>query len=248
MTSCPGVPTAAPALAGLCFALLLASASPAAAADTKAFAATSDFSTGGLSVVDLATRAVSQDVSLIHPDAVLRYHDGLLHVVNRFGADNIQVIDPTSYATLRQFSVGNGTNPQDIVFLSQALVSRYGSNSLLVVNPSLPDGGPDPKPTISLAPYADADGVPEMARMIVLYPHVFIACQRLTNFNPVNTSMVVAVDVGGFNPLPPPPQTQGIPLSLKNPVTTFEYDRVNGRLWIGCAGAFGSLDGGVEAI
>ena len=254
MKSTLGVPTAARVQAGLCFALLLALASPAAAADTKAFAATSDFSTGGLSVVNLATRAVSADVSLVNSDAVLRYFGGSLYAVNRFGGDNIQVIDPTSYATLRQFSVGNGSNPQDIAFVSptKAYVSRYGSTSLLIVDPSHVNGGPDPKPTISLAAFADAaDGLPEMARMIRIGRYLFVACQRLANFAVANPAMVVVVDTQTDQVVdvdPVAPGVQAITLGLRNPVTTFEYDRVNGRLWIGCAGAFGALDGGVEVI
>jgi hypothetical protein len=238
------------ATAGLCLALLLAPA-VAVAAETKAFAFTSDFSTGSLSVADLASRAVSLDVSAVGSDAVLRYSGGLLYVVNRFGGDNIQVIDPTTYATVRQFSVGNGSNPQDIVFISstKAYVSRYGSASLLVVNPSNANGLP--QSSISLAGFADSDGLPEMARMIKVGRYVFVACQRLTSFAASNPSMVVVIDSQTNQVVDVDPNTAGvqaITLTLRNPVTAFDYDRVHGRLWIGCAGDFGVLDGGVEVI
>jgi hypothetical protein len=247
------VSTAARASAGFCLALLLAPASPAAALDTKAFTFTSDFQTGSLSVVNLANRAVSLDVASVWLDATLRFHGGLLYVVNRLGGDNIQVIDPTNYATLRQISVGNGTNPQDIAFVSptKAYVSRYADASLLIVNPSLPDGGPDPKPTISLAGFADSDGLPEMARMIRIGRYLYVACQRLTNFLPNNPSMVVVIDTQTDQVVDVNPNVSGvqaITLTLRNPITTFEYDRLHGWLLIGCAGSFGALDGGVEAI
>ena len=89
------------------------------AAETKGFVLTTDFSTGGLSVVDLATREVRVDV--VQPpfpssDARIRWHGGLIYVVNRTGSqssNNIQVIDPTQgYRTLRQFSTGSGSNPR----------------------------------------------------------------------------------------------------------------------------------------
>jgi hypothetical protein len=206
-----------------------------------------------LSVADLASRAVTLDVAPVGSDAVLRYFGGLLYVVNRFGSpgNNIQVIDPSSFATLRQFSTGSSSNPQDIVFLSstKAYVSRYGSASLLVVNPS--DANGLPQSTISLAGFADSDGLPEMARMIKVGRYVFVACQRLTNFVASNPSVVVVIDsqtdqVVDVDPVAP--GVQAIPLTLRNPVTAFDYDRVNGRLLIGCAGDFGVLDGGVEAI
>jgi DNA-binding beta-propeller fold protein YncE len=189
----------------------------------------------------------------VHSDAVARWYGGLLYVVNRFGGDNIQVIDPAqNYATIRQFSVGNGSNPQDIVFVSptKAYVSRYGSSDVLVVNPAAADGAP--MTPISLAAFNDQDGLPEMVRMIRVERYLFVACQRLDNFQPTNPSVVVVidtqtdavVDVDGAAP-----GVQGIALALRNPVTAFAFDRAQSRLWLGCAGTFGVPgDGGVEAI
>ena len=140
------------------------STSPGPAAATKGFVITTDYSSGTLSVVDLDTRQVTRDVAIISSDAVARCYQGLLYVVNRFGYDNVQVIDPArGYATLRQFSVGSGANPQDIAFASpaKAYVSRLSSPDLLIVNPA--SGAT--LGTISLAPWADGDGNPEAARM-----------------------------------------------------------------------------------
>ena len=65
-------PAAALSALGLSLALHLAAAYPVAAAETKAFAFTSDFSTGSLSVANLATRAVTKDVASVNSDAALR--------------------------------------------------------------------------------------------------------------------------------------------------------------------------------
>ena len=222
----------------------------ARAAQTRAFALTSDFATGSLSAVNLNTRTASNDVASIGPDAMARWYQGLIYVVNRFGGDNVQVIDPAqSYATVRQFSVGNGANPQDIVFVSptKAYVSRYGSSSLLIVNPATGGTGP----SISLAGFADGDGLPEMARMVRMERWLFVACQRLTNFSVSNDAVIVVVDTQADSVLdvdPGTPGVQGIPLTLRNPNTAFVLDRARGRLLIGCSGAFGVNDGGVEAI
>ncbi|MEK7330969.1 MAG: hypothetical protein AAB113_09215, partial [Candidatus Eisenbacteria bacterium] len=89
------------ALALLALAALLAGCSPSGSITApftfgadQAFVLTSDFSTGGLSVIDLDTRQVAVNVAKVHSDATLRVHGGLIYVVNRFGQDNIQVIDP----------------------------------------------------------------------------------------------------------------------------------------------------------
>ena len=74
--------------------LVLLTSSPAAAAQTHAYIACTDFSTGCLSAVNLSSQAVSSCVQSIHSDPRLRWYNGLVYVVNRFGQDNIQVIDP----------------------------------------------------------------------------------------------------------------------------------------------------------
>jgi DNA-binding beta-propeller fold protein YncE len=237
-------------LAALAAWLLALSGTAARAAETKAFALTTDFQTGSLTPVALDTRAATLDVASIGSDAMARWYQGLLYVVNRFGGDNVQVIDPAqNYLTVRQFSVGNGSNPQDIAFVSptKAYVSRYGSASLLIVNPATGATGP----SISLAGFADGDGLPEMARMVRMERWLFVACQRLTNFQASNDAVIVVVDTQADTVLdvdPGTPGVQGIPLTLRNPVTAFALDRARGRLLIGCAGMFGALDGGVEAI
>lgn len=233
--------------------LPLLSAAPARGAQSRAFVLTTDFSTGGLSAVQLDTRAVTPDVAPVHSDAVARWHDGLLYVVNRFGQDNIQVIDPAqNYATVRQFSTGNGTNPQDICFVTagKAYVTRYEVGDLLIVNPATGAH----LGVIPLAAFADADGVPEMARMVRVDNRVFVAIQRLdrnAGFQPTDRSLVAVIDADADTVLDADPAASGkqaILLTGRNPVTTFAFDRATSRLLIGCSGAIGGLDGGIEYV
>ncbi|MBI1798980.1 MAG: T9SS type A sorting domain-containing protein [Candidatus Eisenbacteria bacterium] len=236
--------------------LLLAStlgASPASATQSKAFVVTSDYSTGGLSAVDLTTRAVSVDVSTVYSDATLRWYDGKIYVVNRFGQDNIQVIDPASaYATVLQFSTGVGTNPQDIAFLTptRAFVPLYERTALLVCNPQT--GAT--LDTISLAAFADADHLPEMAHVALVGNRLFVAIQRLDRahgYVPTAYSLVAVIDAQADTVLdadPITPGKQAIRLTGTNPVTTFSYVPSTRRLLIGCAGSYGAADGGIDAI
>ena len=223
---------------------------PRSLGDNTAIVVTSDFATGALSAIDVATHQVAANVASIHSDASVRVYGGLVYVVNRFGQDNIQVIDPANgYTTVRQFSIGNGSNPQDIAFASpvKAYVSRYGSADLLIVDPR--NGAQ--RGTISLAAFADSDGVPEMAQMAFVEPWLFVACQRLTSFAATNPSVVVVIDTRNDQIVDKDLFTPGIqPITLtgRNPITDFVYDPASRELMIGCVGDFGIADGGIERI
>lgn len=63
--------------------------------------------------------------------AVIRYFDGLIYILHDgfsiASLDNVQIIDPSKdFATITQFSTGNGTNPQDIVVVgNKAYITLY---------------------------------------------------------------------------------------------------------------------------
>ncbi len=228
-------------------------ASPAAAAQSRAFVVTTDYSTGGVSAVNLDTRYVSRDVASVYSDATLRWFLGELYIVNRFGEDNIQELDSNSgYGTHLQFSTGSGSNPQDVVCVSstKAFVSRYENTALLVCDPST--GAT--LDTISLAAFADADHLPEMAHLAMVGNHLFVAIQRIDRLNgyvPTAYSLVAVIDMQADTVVdvdPVTPGKQAILLTGKNPVTAFTYLPATHRLLIGCAGYYGANDGGIEAI
>jgi hypothetical protein len=228
-------------------------ATPAAAAQSTAYVVTTDFASGSLASISLDTRAALANVASVHSDARARWHDGLLYVVNRFGQDNVQVIDPAQgFATVRQFSTGAGSNPHDIAFISptKAYVTRYELADLLIVNPQTGMA----MGSIPLGAFADADGIPEMDQMIQVGPRLFVSLQRLdrnAGFTPADSSLVVVIDsqsdaVIDANPVQP--GTQAIRLAGTQPFTEFMFDRPTSRLLVGCVGFFGALDGGIERI
>ena len=111
---------------------------------------TTDASTGSYSLVDLTSRNVFKDIRIggVHSEAIARFFvnpsafpGGRVYVVNRLGADSIQVLDPQLgfiTPTNGVLAVGNGTNAWDIVFVNtnKAYVSRLGSPKLLIINPT----------------------------------------------------------------------------------------------------------------
>ena len=100
-------------------AMLLAPGRPVLAGDEYAFVITTDYySAAYYSTVEvLPPRAADMSISSVNTDAVAYYDQDqdMVFVVNRYLADNIQLVDPNSgFATVGQYSVGNGSNPHDI--------------------------------------------------------------------------------------------------------------------------------------
>ena len=236
----------------LVFMLFVLPANPEAG--EFAFITTTDYSTGSSSVIRLDGSYTTEiDVASIHSDAVSRHYNNLVYVVNKLGGDNIQVLDPaSSFSTLRQFSVGNGSNPQDIAFLSdsKAYVTRYDTNELWVVNPStgVHTG------TVDLSTLADSDGLCEMDKMIIIDDRLFVCIQRLDRnyyWLPSGTSYIAVVDCDADTLLDTDPGQAGIQpieLSYTNPFSNIQYNPFINRLYVSCVGSWGVNDGGVEII
>jgi len=161
------------------------------------FVATSDFTTGSTAFLAPDADAADTDLLTIHADAVVRFFDGKVYIINRLNADNILVLDASNLtAPLIQFSVGNGSNPQDIEVISadKAYVTRLARAELVVVDPR---NGAE-LGTIDLGGFADADGLPEMTQMARIGSRIYVLVQRLdTNdplFAPTGTSYIVVID------------------------------------------------------
>ncbi len=209
-----------------------------------AVVATSDFSSGGLSSLDLATHTATNDVLSIHADARVRVRDDQVYVINRLGQDNIIVLEASDLATpLLQFSTGNGTNPYDIAFASdtKAYVSRYASTHLLIVDPTSGDS----LGTVDLSAFADTDGLPEASELALYDNHLFIACQRIdrdNGFAPTDASIIAVVDTDTDTLI----DTQGIVMAGKNP---FGAEQRGDKWILSNVNTFGDLaDGGIEVI
>lgn len=136
----------------------------------------------------------------IHSDAVVRYWNGKVYIVNRLNRDNIQILDPDfAYRTVQEFSVGEKTNPHDIAFVDEnrAYISLYERDYVLVVDPSR---GVELQ-RVSLAGFADpSDGIPEMSGMHLEGERLYVAIQRLDRnntefiFPPTDFSSLLEID------------------------------------------------------
>lgn len=180
----------------------------------------------------------------IHSDAIVRLKEGVRFVVNRLGADNVQVVSREGNV-LRQFSVGRGTNPQDIAFLDDgtAYVSRFRHGRVLRVR--LSDGS-EVGAGVDLAGLADADGFAEPTWMKRVGNETWLVVQRLDTahgFVPTEASFVARLDSESDT------LAGSIRLQRTNPVTAIKGDDTRG-LYVGCAGRLGSAvaDGALERL
>jgi hypothetical protein len=211
-------------------------------ADVKgsAFVLTTDFTTGSYSAVNTSTRSSTSSIGSVFSDAVARASGGLVYVINRLGADNVQALDPASgYSTVLQFSTGSGMNPQDIAFASasKAYISLLGSTDVLIVDPSTGQQ----TGAINLSAYADADGLPEASQLAVKGDKLFIAAQNIYNWAPSGTSRVIVADANTGAIM------ADVALPYQNQTGSF-VELPSGKLAIACAGNYGVNDGGLAII
>jgi hypothetical protein len=236
---------------------LTAIALPPGYAQDRVLAVTTDYATGSLATLAVSPPyAPACDLAPVCGDAVVRWFGGLIYVVNRYGCDNIQVVDPSTWTVLHEYSVGAGSNPQDIAVLSaeRAYVSRYESNDLLEIHPAT--GAV--LDTISLASFADADGLCEMHRLHVRGQRLFVEVQRMYRqawpdpWIPAPPSLLVVINLLTRQIVdadPSQPGTQGIALAGTNPIAPIQEDLGTRKLLVPTAGQYGVLDaGGIERV
>lgn len=217
----------------------------------QAVITTTDYSSGGLSSLDLSTNTAANDHLTIHSDAVVRVHRDRVYVLNRLGQDNVIVLDRGDLATpLTQYSTGNGTNPHDIAFVSEekAYISLYERTELLVVNPVTGDS----LGSVDLSTFADADGLPETSQLAIHGGHLFAACHRLDRENgwvPTGFSSIAVVNVTTDQLVDADPEAegvQGIVMANRNPAGAAQ----RGSKWLlSAVNTYTDLtDGGIEVI
>ncbi|HNI95233.1 MAG TPA: hypothetical protein PL169_04165 [Leptospiraceae bacterium] len=146
----------------------------------------SDFGAGGrFTAVNADLLAASPSYASVHSDAVFRYFKRKVYIVNRLNRDSILILNrDLGFLAEKEFSVGAGTNPQDILAVSdsKAYVPLYGSTDLLTVD--LGTGFISKR--IYLGNYSESfssggapDGKPEMHTMIQYGSSAYLILQRL---------------------------------------------------------------------
>lgn len=209
----------------------------------QALVITSDYQDGSWALIDMQELRAHTGFARISPDAVCRYDPvtRIPFIVSRMGADAVEVLDPEQgWNVVSEYSVGAGSNPQDIAVVAteRAYVPRYAESDLLVIHPTQGTT----LGTVDLGSYADADGIPEMAYSLVHDGEVFVALQRLTDFQPTDHSSLAVIDgaSGGVERV--------VRLSATDPFAPLRWVPDLGHIAVSQAGLFGELDGGLELL
>jgi hypothetical protein len=220
----------------------------------SAFVIATDFITGSFGTISLdvprqVTPADPDAEQLLGADAVARQANGLVYVINRSDASNVQILDPAAnFSTVIQCSTGERSNPQDIAFLNpdKAYVSRYGDTQLLIVDPSVSDCTDFVRGEIDLGAFADADGLPEMDQMAIVEDRLYVSMQRLDQDNffvPAGPGLVAVIDTATDEVVGDIELSGGNPFARTHGLTVR-----NASLLVAEAGVFGVNDGGIERV
>lgn len=169
--------------------------------------------------------------------------------IGRFQADNVAKVAVTSPNTpIWQYSTNDSaesssSNPYDLVFVNsqKAYLLRYGSTKAWIVNPSTTSEAGFKIGELDLSAYADADGVPEMAKGVIANNKLFIILQRLDSFFcPSNTAYVAVFDVTTDTEIDTglgQGNMKGIPLPIKDPLS-IQYLPQNNKVYVQGVGAY----------
>jgi hypothetical protein len=228
--------------------------------------------TGGAAVADASVVAVAVDepggsgsIALVNArrpwrartgtvpigrDSVLRARGRRIYALSR-AEGRLYVVEPYRGRTLGIVELGDDSLPEDIVVVSRrrAYVSRRDATHLLRVDPST--GAT--REVVDLSGLADADSVPDMARMIRYRDRLFVQLRRTNakapgQFEPpallavVNLRTETLVDVD-----PDRAGVQGIELQGTPPRFGMQVWKPSRRLYVSATGGFFDA-GGIEAI
>ncbi len=242
-----------PHLCAFAIALIVAAAAAPAPAQPFVGAVCTDWVTGKFSVCESnAPWTATRDVATVHADAVGRAHGGLVYIVNRYGADNLQVLDPAQdFATLHEFSVGTATNPQAVAFSpdgAKAYLPRQNADDVLIMNPATGAW----LGAIDLSAWADADGSCEPGDCIAVDGLLFVAILRLDRdfyWAPVGDSYLAVIDMATDTLVDCDPGQAGVQaIALQGANPTWELGRAGASIACACVGYYGLADGGVELV
>lgn len=103
--------------------------------DSRAYVFATDYQSSGqlyqASVSEGVASLANTGLSYLGSSAIIRVYDGLVYILHdgfsTVSTDNLQIVNPdNSYATLGQYSTGNGTNPHDVLVTgSRAFITLY---------------------------------------------------------------------------------------------------------------------------
>jgi hypothetical protein len=164
----------------------------------QAVAVAGDFGSPGSGLVsrmDIDTLDMRQNLvpSVAQGDPVLRYAGGKLYIVNRFGANNVTILNAKTLQLEEQLSTGTSSNPQDVAVVGNKLyVPAMGTAGVVVLT-----RGSTTTKMIDLSALDTQgmnDGLPDCVSAYAVGTRVFVACGVLDNFNATEVGKIAVID------------------------------------------------------
>ena len=164
----------------------------------RAVAVAGDFGSPGVGTISkLTVDGLTIEQNLVPGaalgDPVLRTYGGKLYVVNRFGSNNITVLDAKTLALEEQIRPAKNSNPQDVAIVGEKLyIPALGTAGVVVMK----RGSPTPT-TIDLSALDTVggnDGMPECVSAYAVGTKVYVACGVLDSFAAVEPGKVAVID------------------------------------------------------
>ena len=176
-------------------------------APTHLVVTSTDFNTGAVGLVDLTSRTVAADLAPASSDAVPVVADGRVFVLNRFGFDYVDELDPAAgLALIHEFPILAATseasaNPQALSLdpSGAAWISLLGAGELQRFEfPTLAAAQPHASAAVDLRGFADADGIPELGAVVGCGELAFVAAQRIDrgDWVPVDETLLIPIARG----------------------------------------------------
>lgn len=147
-------------------------------------------------------------------DPVIRYIDGKVYVINRYGSNNITILDGKTLKVEDQISTGTNSNPQDVAVVGNKLyIPAAGTAGVIVLT-----RGSNTKTTIDLSSLDSVgpnDGLPDCVAAYLVGTKLYVACGLLDSFYAAEPGKVAVIDTTTDT------MTTSITLPFSNPLGFF---------------------------
>lgn len=165
----------------------------------RAVAVAGDFGappgTGVISSLDIAPLAMRTNIvqGVVQGDPALRQYGDKLYVINRFGSNNITILEASTLQFVDQISTGTDSNPQDVAVVGNKLyIPAMGTAGVVVL--ALGSSALKTIDLSALDTIGTNDGKPDCVSAYAVGTKVYVACGVLDSFNDVEVGKVAVID------------------------------------------------------
>ena len=219
----------------------------------------SDYGSAQVAIGSIIGDRTAQQELLVtdQSDYTISTFKNYLYHIGTYDIDTVERFDTTKGVVASDWSYGTNHNDEGSSNTYKLIqqnetngyLIRYGSSSILQIDPSATTEENFVKAEIDLSEYnVEGTSVPNMNDAVILNNHLYVAMQRLdASWNP-STAYIAVIDIATNQELDTNPQQsglKGIPLNYTNTSTIVEH---NGSLYAAGRGDYSSDTGGLEKI